>query len=84
MESTGERTNRLSKSVEDIDFFFNTIEGYYMLTLKSDTKSAYLLSQPYLCNVNTITQNDRVGMKAGCCSRKKETFPFIRQLCVFL
>lgn len=50
---------------EDVEFsfFLFTIEGYYVPTLKSDMKSTYLLSQPYLCNVNTIIQNYRVGRK---------------------
>lgn len=46
-----------------------------MLTLKSDMKSTYLLSKHYLCNVKTNIQNYRVGMKAGCHSRKNKMFP---------
>ncbi len=35
-------------------------------------KNTYLLLQPNLCNVNTIMQNYRVGMKVGCHLRKKK------------
>lgn len=57
----------------DLFFFFPfTIEGYYVLTLKSDMKSTYLPSQPDLCYVNTIIQNYRVGMKVGRRSRQKK------------
>lgn len=49
---------------EDIEFFFPTIEGYYVLTLESDLKGAYLL--PYSCKVNKITQNHTAGTKEVC------------------
>lgn len=48
-----------------------------IMTLKSDTESTCLQSQPYLCNV---IQNYRVRMKVGLSSRKKKkTCSFIRQ-----